>query len=110
MLLTAIRNFVTSISLNRYLKILKKRKGIEIHRLKNMKYIKDKYRYFQVTKLRISVDSANRGLQGNFCKVTGSYHRLRSTVFSYETPKTGKIDYFKQDFWQEPNSHDSPGF
>ena len=87
MRLTAIRNFVTSISLKRYLKILKKKKGIEIYKLKNMKYMKDKYRYFQVTKLRIAVDPANRGLQGNFCKVTERYHRLRSTIFSYEIPK-----------------------
>jgi hypothetical protein len=110
MRLTAIRNFVTSISLKRYLKILKKRKGIEIYKLKNMKYIEDKYRYFQVTKLRIAVDPANRGLQGNFGKVTGSYLRLRSTIFSYETPRTGKIDYFEPDPWQEPNCHDPTRF
>jgi len=110
MRLTAIRNLVTSISLKRYLKILKKKKGIEIYKLKNMKYIKDKYRYFQVTKLRIAVDPANRGLQGNFCKVTGRYHRLRSTIFSYETPRAGKVDYFKQDPWQKPNCHDPTGF
>jgi len=35
--------------------------------------MEDKYRYFQVTKLRIAVDPANRGLQGNFCK---SYRTL----------------------------------
>ena len=75
-----------------------------------MKYIKDKYRYFQVTKLRIAVDPANRGLQGNFGKVTGSYLRLRSTIFSYETPRTGGIDYFEQNPWQEPNRHDPTGF
>ena len=72
--------------------------------------MEDKYRDFQVTKLRIAVDLANRGLQGNFCKVTERYHRLRSTIFSYETPRTGKIDYFEQDPWQEPNCHDPTRF
>ena len=42
--------------------------------------MKDKYRYFQVTKLRIAVDPANRGLQGNFCKVTGRYQTLLQVI------------------------------